>query len=171
VLLRCFSTIVLAMLRHFGATQFRCSSVIRVAVARLVGAIPQRFTSRQGPAHLLPLSAIPCDAHPKRVSASARISFPVQLSTRLVSAVPRLIFAKRFLSTSPRVLRRAYQCCSFLLRVASQLLDAYAAHRLSTPSRRRSSAAPSPFVSMPLLLYALAFSRRAFLRLCTSFGR
>ena len=59
-----------AMLRHFGAMQFHCSSVIRVAVARLVGAIPQLFKSRQGPAHLLLISAIPCHAHPKRVSAT-----------------------------------------------------------------------------------------------------
>jgi hypothetical protein len=148
------------MLRRFGATQFHCSSVIRVAVARLVVPIPQRFKSRQGPAHLLLIDSMPCHAHPKRVSATLGSHIFSLASSRLVSTVPRLSFAKRFRSASPQGLRHAYPCCPFLLRVTAPRCLCSASP--FNANAGRSSAAPSPFVSMSLLLYALAFCAALF---------
>ena len=156
-LLRCFSTLVPAMLRRFSA---------RHAIPLLFRDSRCRCAAGRCHSAALHVTAGPCSSFAHRFHAMPRSSkarlilgshifshaaqppaFPMQRSPRLVSAVPRLSFSKRFRSASPQGLRRAYPCCPFLLRVASQLLDAYAAHRLSTPSRRRSSAAPSLFQS------------------------
>ena len=109
----------LSSLRHRQSMPFLSIAEHSLAVAKqIISAALQTRASRSRSiarlldAHRCNSSAIPCHAHPKRVSASARISFQ-----RLVSAVPRLSFSKRFPSASPQGLRRTYPCCSFLLRV------------------------------------------------------